>query len=333
MLRFKFDKSLKCSVTTDESETNEMVLKVKDYFEWMLISGYSEFTVEGRNFDLSDFIRWCEERSIMKPIEVTKSILEGYRKYLYLHRKTNGDPLSLKCQFNRLVSIKGFFKWLSQNNHILYNPASDMELPKQGNRLPGQILRPHEVEEIMMVPDISTEIGLRDRALLELFYSTGIRRREAVMLKLYDLELREGLLYVREGKGRRDRVVPVGDRAVKWLDKYIIEARPMLAVEPDCKNVFIGKKGDPINLKYIGQIVSKYIKTAGVDKKGSCHLFRHSMATLMLEGGADIRYVQEMLGHAKLETTQIYTRVAISKLKDIHSKTHPASCNRSKLYE
>ena len=174
-------------------------------------------------------------------------------------------------------------------------------------------------------PDVSLPEGLRDRAMLELLYSTGLRRAELAGLLLFDVDATRGTVFVREGKGRKDRVVPVGERALAWTLKYLEEARPKLAGARDEGVLFLGDAGEGLHVDYLTQRVRQYVVAAGLEKPGACHLFRHSMATAMLEGGADVRFVQEMLGHVSLETTQLYTRVTVEKLKAVHAATHPAS--------
>jgi len=168
-------------------------------------------------------------------------------------------------------------------------------------------------------------MGLRDRAILETFYSTGIRRKELSQLAVFDLDAERGTILVREGKWRKDRMVPIGDRALAWIEKYLSEVRPQLVVDPDPGNLFLGQTGEPLAPGWLTSRASTYIHKAGLAKQGGCHLFRHTMATLMLEGGADIRFIQEMLGHATLQATQIYTKVSIKKLKEIHTVTHPGA--------
>ena len=167
-------------------------------------------------------------------------------------------------------------------------------------------------------------MGLRDRTMLEAFYSTGIRRMEMANLKLFDLDAERGTIMVRQGKGKKDRMVPIGERALAWAAKYLADARPKLVQEPDDGTLFLTNLGEPFSPNRLTQLVREYVERAELGKTGACHLFRHTMATLMLENGADVRYIQEMLGHAELSTTQIYTQVSIRRLKEIHTATHPA---------
>jgi len=209
--------------------------------------------------------------------------------------------------------------------HILHNPASELELPRLEHRLPKHVLTVAEVEQVLAQPDIHDPLGLRDRALMETLYSTGMRRLELANLKLYDLDTERGTVTIRQGKGKKDRVIPIGDRAAAWVEKYIREARPRLVVEPDDHTVFLSNAGEPFCLDHLSDLVRTHVDAANIGKRGACHKFRHSMATLMLENGADIRYNQQMLGHADLKTTQIYTQVSIRQLKRIHTATHPAA--------
>ena len=210
------------------------------------------------------------------------------------------------------------------------NPASELELPKIGRPLPKDILNEKETEAVVSVPDVKPPLGLRDRAIMETIYSSGIRRQEAVNLDVYDLDVIRGILRIRHGKGNKDRVVPIGDRALAWVQKYQAQVRPTLVVDHQEAALFLGSEGERLTGPHLGKVVRNYIKQAEIGKAGSCHLFRHSMATGMLENGADIRYIQMILGHASLETTQIYTQVSINKLKEIHKATHPAKRNKKK---
>ncbi len=306
---------------------SKMEKMIRRYLEWISARGYSAMTVKGRRYDLGYFKQWCEDRGITDPQEVTRPVLERYQGYLhYSQNKTKkNQKLSTRTQQLRLTTLQGFFKWLSKYNHISVNPASELVLPKLGKRLPHAVLTIREIEKVLNVIELESPLGIRDRAILETLYSTGIRRMELCNLKNLDLNLEEGFVMVREGKNNKDRVVPIGERAIAWLDKYLWESRPLLAPDPDYGMVFLTKDGKPIKPKHLTWITNKYVKMSGLGKTGSCHIFRHTMATLMLDGGADIRYIQEMLGHARLETTQVYTSVSKKKLKEVHKKTHPGA--------
>jgi integrase/recombinase XerD len=300
-------------------------IMMRDYLQSLAIQNYSEQTIGNREFLLRQFIQWCQERGIVDPVEVTRPVLERYQRYLFLYRKKNGEPMSFRSQHSRLVPLRMWFRWMTRRNHLLHNPASELELPRLGQPLPKNILSASEVERILQLCDVADSIGLRDRAVIEVLYSTGIRRGEIVALKLYDLSLDRGVLLVRQGKGKKDRYVPIGERAIAWLEKYIREARPQLAIEPDDMTVFLTAQGEPFSRDHMTSNVKARIDAAKLGKTGACHLFRHTMATLMHENGADIRFIQEILGHVKLETTQIYTHVSIRTLQQVHASTHPAA--------
>jgi len=301
---------------------------VKAHFDWMRVTGYSEDTVRARKTALWRFIAWCEERALRDPKDITKAILERYQRHLFYYRKANGRPMTLGTQFGCLAPLKTFFKWLAKENHILYNPASEITLPKLPKHLPRVILSIQEVEAILREAEPKNPSGLRDRAMLETLYSTGLRRMELPGLALYDVDLTRRLVMVREGKGKRDRVVPIGERAAAWVDKYLQEARPQLLVG-DAEALFLTDYGEPMSPEYVAERVRRYMHFADIKRPGACHLFRHACATHMLENGADIRFIQALLGHAELGTTQIYTRVSIDKLREIHDATHPAKLHRT----
>mgnify|MGYP006133185681 CR=1 FL=1 len=294
------------------------------FFEWMTITNYSPATTLNRRNYLTYFIRWALERGITQPCEVTKAILERYQRYLFHYRKRDGDPLSIRGQHARLTPIRAFFKWSTRQNHTLYNPASELDLPRLETRLPKHILTEAEAEKIMGTPDLKDPLGIRDRAMLEVLYSTGMRRMELMNLGLNDIDEERGTVMIRLGKGKKDRMTAIGDRAIKWVRRYIDEVRPDLVREPDSGAMFLTNLFEPFTPNRLTQMVRDYIKAADIAKTGSCHLLRHTCATLMLENGADTRFIQQQLGHARLDTTQIYTQVSIRKLKEIHTATHPA---------
>lgn len=299
------------------------------HFEWMLVSGYAEDTIRARRVALRRFIGWCEERTLRDPQDITKPILERYQRHLFYYRKADGRPMTLGAQLGYLAPLKTFFKWLTRENHILYNPASELQLPRQPKHLPRHILSVPEVEAILAEADASTPQTLRDRAMLETLYSTGLRRMELPGLALYDVDLTRRIVMVREGKGRRDRVIPIGVRACAWVEKYLTESRPQLLVA-EVEALFVNDYGEPVTPEFLATKVKRYLMFAGIDKPGATHLFRHAMATHMLDNGADTRFIQAMLGHADLATTQIYTHVSIEKLKQIHDATHPAKLTRTR---
>ncbi len=313
----------------DPLEQQILLRYMAEHFEWMQVTGYSADTVRARRHAIRKFIGWIAERGIDSPTQITRPMIERYQRHLFYYRKANGQPLSMGVQLQYLAALKLWFKWLTRAHHILANPAADMELPRKPNRLPGRILSSSEVEAVLREADPATPQGLRDRALLELLYATGIRRSEAASLELYDPDLLRGVLWVRHGKGNRQRVVPLGSRAAAWLEKYLTQARGEL-LAADTPALFVSDYGLPMRADQIATKVRRYMQFAGMQKGGATHLLRHACATHMLEGGADIRFIQAMLGHSKLDTTEVYTHVSIDKLIEVHRATHPSRLERTK---
>jgi integrase/recombinase XerD len=310
----------------DPADARGFLVMVASYLEWRRVHHFSRHTVSSEEYNLGDFVIWADERGVSRPSEVTQPMLERYQRHLFYRRKRDGAPLSITAQKRAVTALKNFFRFLVKQHYLLSNPSSELELPRVEYRLPKAVLSIAEVEQVMAQPNAGEELGLRDRAILELFYATGMRRGELANLKLQDLDLERRTLVVRQGKNRKDRTLPIGERAALWLTRYLDEIRPRHAVAPDEGIVFLAaRQGHALELNDLSQIVTSYVDRAKLGKRGSCHLFRHTMATLMLEGGADLRFIQQMLGHAKLETTEVYTRVSIQKLAAIHAATHPGA--------
>lgn len=308
----------------DPTDPDSLYAYLLRFSEWQRVKNYSNRTVENRQVYLRYFIEWCEDRGLGRPQEITKPILERYQRYLFHYRKKNGEPLSIRSQHVRFTPIRAYFKWLTRENYILYNPASEVDLPRLEKRLPKHVLTQPEAELIINQPDTQTHYGIRDRAILETLYSTGIRRMEVIHIKLHDIDTDRGTLMIRQGKGKKDRMVPIGERALAWIIKYRDQIRPEQMMPDDDGTLFLTNFGQEFTRNRMTQLVRDYVNQANTGKTGSCHLFRHTMATLMLENGADIRFIQAMLGHADISTTQIYTQVSIRQLKEIHTATHPA---------
>ena len=294
------------------------------YLEALEAQNYAEGSIRKRRLQLNAFVQWCELRSLTSVTQITRTELERYQRQLRHELDRRGKPRSVRNQHERLVSVRSWFKWLTRKRHLLHNPASELDLPKLGTHLPSRVLSPSEAEAILARARPDERLGLRDRSILETFYSTGIRRLELIHLKLQDVSDDRGVLTVRQGKARKDRVVPIGDRALAWMKRYTTELRPKLLARPDEPTVYLTRDGEPFSPSFLSILVARYVSGSEAGGRGSCHLFRHAMATAMHDGGADVRHIQAMLGHASLRTTEIYTHVSIQKLKQIHQQTHPA---------
>jgi len=301
-----------------------MTAEVEAYLQSLSVKNYSETTIEGRRDALKVFLSWAEARDLVALEQFTKPILESYQRHLWRWKKKNGKPLGISTQRSRLSTLKDYFAWLTKQDRLPANPASEIDLPRAEKRLPQEALSLTQVSTVLSVPDPEDPLGLRDRAMLELLYSTGMRRTELANLELTDLNQERQTLQIRQGKGKKDRVVPIAGRALKWVENYLENVRPRLLLEQNEKALFLTSYGEGFNPDVISRKVSDCIKKAEIGRAGSCHLLRHTCATHMLEGGADIRFIQQLLGHEKLETTAIYTQVSIAQLQAVHSNTHPA---------
>jgi integrase/recombinase XerD len=196
-------------------------------------------------------------------------------------------------------------------------------LPRKPARLPVRVLSVAEVERTILEADTAAPWGVRDRAMLEVLYSTGMRRAELAALAVYDWHRERGTIAIRQGKGGRDRVVPMGERACLWLARYLDTVRPGLTGPSDDATLFLTDYAERFEKNRLGDLVRRHLDWAGIRVPGACHLLRHACATHMLENGADIRFIQALLGHTDLRSTQIYTHVSIIKLKEVHAATHP----------
>lgn len=298
---------------------------VTEWLQWLRDHNYAASTVVDRSWYLSMFISFVELRGITRPSEVTLSVLEAYQHHVSLRRKSDGMPLAWSSQTKCLVPLRVFFAWCTRNKLTAYNPASELVMPRQNHSLPKATLTHKEVEAVLAIPDTSTVLGLRDRTIMEVLYSTAMRRAELVGLHLIDTDLARKRLTLRDTKTRYDRVVPIGDRGAKWIEHYLSDARAFLVFGDDPGYLFLAMNGEALGAKWLSAQIRRYILAANIGKSGSCHIFRHSAATAMIEHGADIRYVQELLGHRNLNSTHVYTRVAPERLAAIHLATHPGA--------
>lgn len=294
------------------------------FVRWRRERNWSETTLKTQTHHSYRFILWAAERGVNIAAEVTLPLLEIYQRYLYGYRKTNGEPLSSRTQRTTLQPLQVWFSWMAKQGLILANPAADLELPRLEKRLPRTILSVEQVEAVLNGCDLTTLQSIRDRALMELLWSAGIRRGEAARLEIYSVDFSRKVLTVVQGKGHEDRIVPVGERALWWLRYWLERVRPEVLSNPACKALFLAMDGVAgLTANGITNAVVPYLRASGIEK-GSCHLFRHAMATQMLENGADLRWIQAMLGHRSVESTQVYTQVSIRALQAVHARTHPA---------
>ena len=309
----------------DRNAPDALALWHDSYIEFLGVRNYAEGTMAGRRDALKVFFTWAAERDLTRAGQITRPILESYQRWLWRCTKVNGQRLGWSTQRNRLGTLKDFFRWLTRQDVILHNPASELELPRMEKRLPKTVLTLSEVERLLAVPNTCDPLGIRDRTMLETFYSCGLRRTELCHLELPDLNAERRTLHVRLGKGKKDRMVPVGARAGVWLERYLMEVRPRLCLDTRTQALFLTGYGGAFNPDVVSRMVAAWLEKAGMKRRGSCHVLRHSCATHMLENGADIRFIQQLLGHAKLDTTAIYTEVSIKQLQEVHTRCHPSA--------
>lgn len=276
----------------------------------------SDNSVNSYKSDLTRLLNFLVDKKIRDYNEVDHHIISQFLQLL----KSNGLTGSSASRY--LSSLRGFFSYLYTNNYIQKDPTDRVSSAKVVRKLP-EVLSLYEIEKILEQPDTSDKLGLRDKAMLELFYSSGLRVSELIELKISDLFLDDQVIRVL-GKGSKQRIVPVGSSAVKWLREYILKSRPLLEQRIRSKNyIFLNLRGTKLSRMGVWKIVERYTKDAGIKKEVHPHTFRHSFATHLLEGGADLRSVQEMLGHSDISTTQIYTHIDREFIKQVHKDFHP----------
>lgn len=282
--------------------------------------GYSPGTLRLYRQYNSEFLRYLQEDERLDDLkQVDRQVIARFQSYLY----TEERGLGLRSQSLRLVALKNLFRWFEREGILFYDPAKQIDLPKKPEYLPRDIFNEEEIRKLLDSVDIETKMGLRDKAILELLYTTAIRSGELCNLTLYDVQKEYRTISVKAGKGNKDRIVPVGEIALGYIEEFIEHARkyfPNAAVLPW---LFLTYRGTQMENRNIAPIVQKYALQAGLKRRTSAHMIRHTTATHMLRHGASIRAIQEMLGHRKLETTQLYAQVEISDLKKIHQRTHP----------
>ncbi|MDR3625373.1 MAG: site-specific tyrosine recombinase XerD [Ignavibacteriaceae bacterium] len=294
-----------------------MNIFLKEYLSVLkLEKNLSENTIQSYRNDISSLLKFLEEDKITDPSEI------GYDNLIAFFKALKNAGLNSRSAARYYSSLKGFFNYLAVNKYITANPIEKVSTPKLAKNLPS-VLSINEVDAILSKPDTSTMLGLRDKAVLETFYACGVRVSELINLKLSDLFLEEDVIRV-FGKGSKERIVPIGSSAIEWINQYLKKSRISLEKKSKSGNIlFLNNHGTKLSRMGIWKIVDRYVTEAGIQKEVHPHTFRHSFATHLLEGGADLRAVQEMLGHADISTTQIYTHIDREYIKQVHKDFHP----------
>jgi len=294
-----------------------MNIFLKEYLAYLkLEKNLSDNTIFSYRNDLSSFLHFLEEHNIDDPSRIESRTLIKF----FTNLEKAGLTSSSAARY--YSSLKGYLNYLLNNNYIKSNPIEKVSSPKLAKTLPG-VLSVAEIEKILSLPDTSVTLGIRDKTILEVFYACGLRISELISLKLSDLFLSEEMIRV-FGKGSKERIVPIGSSAINWIQTYLTNSRPLLSKTTKSENyLFLNNRGTRLSRMGVWKLVDRYVRKSGIEKPIHPHTFRHSFATHLIEGGADLRSVQEMLGHADISTTQIYTHIDREFIKQVHKQFHP----------
>jgi integrase/recombinase XerD len=300
---------------------SKLVRILQDYEEALWVR-HAARTVPGYLADVRGLLEWLEDRGI-RLADVRTQDLTAYQADLLAAKKTDGTPYSVSFYTNRITAMKSFFRFLFRRGFLLHDAAAAVEYPRVEHRLPANVLTRREAVRIVEAPEPGTTGNLRDRAILETLYATGLRVAELSKLTLHDVDTEEKVVRVVQGKGGRDRNVPLTTAAARAIETYLHEGRPRMRGARHSLLLFLAPRGGRMHTSTLNAVVHRWGKAAGIKRRVTCHAFRHSVATHLLKGGADIRHIQVLLGHASLQTTERYTRVEISDLKDVIRRAHP----------
>ena len=299
---------------------------IPEFAQYLELRGYAKRSIETYIGDTRMFFGYLhdEKPEIERIDQVTRKDALDYQISLYSHEDEKGKKYGVGTQIRKIVTVKIFFRFLIHNDYLLFNPAADLEIPKDSKKLPRNILTEKEMVEILQTPDMNTFEGIRNRAILEVLYSTGIRVTECANLTVYDVMEDEGVIRIIEGKGRKDRMVAIGKTALRFLRYYLVEVRSRFhKAEDQTTEIFLKGTGQKMTRHDLCHLVQNILAKTSIKKKVSCHTFRHTCATHLLKHKANIRYIQQQLGHASLQTTQKYLQVEISDVKAVHRRCHP----------
>lgn len=279
------------------------------------------------------FAAWMTQHNLDDLRDLTLQTLLDYHSYLLAKRNPSGGKNSIAYVNAQMWHVRGMLRLLHRRGKLLTDPSRNLPPLRKPKRLPKAVLTGDQVNRLLRQPNVKTLWGFRDRAMLELLYSSGLRGLEVIRLSVHDIDWREKTVRILQGKGRKDRVVPIGASALAYLREYIDRVRPALLVDRSYKRIvqeklFFSRQRTPVTGQYLRLMIARYAQAAGVPVHVTTHSIRHACATEMLKGGASVRHVQEMLGHAHLSTTQVYTHVLPYDLKKVHARTAPSERRR-----
>lgn len=295
------------------------ILTIITQFKYLLKSiGYADRTIDSYQQNLDGFVQYLTDQKIKDLRKVSRQTVLDYQQMVMK------KPLAQESKALRLRPVKRLFEYLVNTHKLLINPAEGIVETNRKNRKIGPVLNRDEIKKLMAQLNLSLRPHIRNRAVMEVMYATGIRINELVNLDVYHADLAQKVLYIRKGKGGKQRVVPLGNTGVKHLKEYLEHIRPWwVRGNPKEKRLFINHHGRPLTGDSVRGFLREYRIASGIKKPVSPHTLRRSCATHLLQNGADIRYVQKLLGHSHMRTTQVYTRVRPADIKKIHDKTHP----------
>ena len=301
---------------------NDFTALADEFTRSLKIRNLAERTIVGVRWRLGKFFSYLQTQGINHIDGITKDVVRTYQVELYQCINIKGSQNTIAHQNNMLSAVKQFLIFLHQRDYIVADPARDVQYAKQPKQLPRGVLTPSEARKILHAPDTKTVIGYRDRTILEVLYSSGLRKEEVNNLTLADVDYHDGFLRT-TGKGQKDRIVPIGKIACRYLENYIKSVRPELIKDPYNNHLFLSVRGNRLSKNMVWELVKKYAKSAKIRKNVHPHTFRHSCATSMLKNKADLRTIQKLLGHSSLTSTQVYTHLSVTDLKDVHRRCHP----------
>lgn len=290
--------------------------EINDYLHYLTIErGLSLNTRKSYERDLLQYLHYLEDEQINSWQDVDRYVVINYLEKMHDEKKAPATVTRM------ITSLRRFHQFLRQERLTDHDPMQHIDTPKKVQKLPST-LSLTEVERLIETPNTTKNLGIRDRAILEVMYATGMRVSELVGLKLSDLHLSLGLVQTL-GKGDKERIIPLGDYAIQWLERYLDEARPLLVANPSETHVFVNHHGTGLSRQGIWKNLKQLVREAGINKEVTPHTLRHSFATHLLENGADLRTVQELLGHADISTTQIYTHITKKRMTDVYKQHFP----------
>jgi len=296
--------------------------------------GRAESTVKSHSINLQYWTGYLANQGSPDAATVTPQVAAGYQAYIYQYRTRYGKPFALQTQIGILNSLRVFYKYLLKTGRILANPAAVIQLPREPRKLPGTILTAKEMKRLLKQPDTSTVLGFRDRTMYEVLYSTGLRISELIGMRVEHIVPASSVpasagageassLFIPETKYFKDRYAPLGATARRYLAEYLDHVRPLLLKDDGETVMFLSRLSRPMHKTSVWKKLKIYGQRAGIDKHLTVHVFRHTLATEMLRRGADLRQIQELLGHRNLKTTQIYTHIVKGELKRVQAHCHP----------